>query len=71
MAMVPIIELRGGSRVWCWGEMQDTQSGNGIIAVLGGNLLPVPFLVVLQRNVFAWMHKKSDKLNSIVLRMGN
>ena len=67
MAMVPVIELRGaipygagiaGLPIW-----QAT-----LIAVLG-NLLPVPFLVVFTRDVFTWMRKKSDKLNSIVIRM--
>jgi hypothetical protein len=65
--MVPIIELRGaipygagiaGLPIW----------QAALIAVLG-NLLPVPFLVVFTRDVFALMRKKSDKLNSIVLRM--
>lgn len=67
MAMVPIIELRGaipygagiaGLPIW----------QAALIAVLG-NLLPVPFLVVFTRDVFVLMRKKSDKLNSIVLRM--
>ena len=67
MAMVPIIELRGaipygagiaGLPIW----------QAALIAVLG-NLLPVPFLVVFTRDVFTLMRKKSDKLNSIVLRM--
>ena len=67
MAMVPIIELRGaipygagiaGLPIW----------QAALIAVLG-NLLPVPFLVVFTRDVFAWMRNKSDRLNSIVLRM--
>ena len=67
MAMVPIIELRGaipygagiaGLPIW----------QAALIAVLG-NLLPVPFLVVFTRAGFAGMRKKSDKLNSIVLRM--
>ena len=67
MAMVPIIELRGaipygagiaGLPIW----------QAALIAVLG-NLLPVPFLVVFTRDVFALMRKKSDKRNSIVLRM--
>ena len=67
MAMVPIIELRGaipygagiaGLPIW----------QAALIAVLG-NLLPVPFLVVFTRDVFALMRKKSDKLNSIVLRL--
>ena len=67
MAMVPIIELRGaipygagiaGLPIW----------QAALIAVLG-NLLPVPFLVVLTRDGFAWMRKKSDKLNNIVQMM--
>lgn len=67
MAMVPVIELRGaipygaglaGLPIW----------QAALIAVLG-NLLPVPFLVVFTRDVFTWMRKKSNKLNSIVERM--
>ncbi|ASS38152.1 COG2426 family protein [Mogibacterium pumilum] len=67
MAMVPVIELRGaipygaglaGLPIW----------QAALIAVLG-NLLPVPFLVVFTRDVFTWMRKKSNKLNSMVERM--
>nr|WP_298875602.1 small multi-drug export protein [uncultured Mogibacterium sp.] len=67
MAMVPVIELRGaipygaglaGLPIW----------QAALIAVLG-NLLPVPFLVVFTRDIFALMRKKSNKLNSIVERM--
>ena len=67
MAMVPVIELRGaipygaglaGLPIW-----QAT-----LLAVLG-NLLPVPFLVIFTRDIFAWLRKKSPKLNSLVERM--
>lgn len=67
MAMVPVIELRGaipygvavaGLEIW----------QAALIAVIG-NLLPIPFLVVFTRDVFAWMRKKSERLNRIVVRM--
>ena len=67
MAMVPVIELRGaipygvavaGLEIW----------QAGLVAVIG-NLLPIPFLVVFTRDVFAWMRKKSERLDRIVVRM--
>lgn len=67
MAMVPVIELRGaipygvglaGLTIW----------QAALLAVLG-NLLPVPFLIIFTRDIFAWLRKKSPKLNSIVERM--
>ena len=67
MAMVPVIELRGaipygvavaGLEIW----------QAALIAVIG-NLLPIPFLVVFIRDVFAWMRKKSERLDRIVVRM--
>ena len=67
MAMVPVIELRGaipygvavaGLEIW----------QAALIAVIG-NLLPIPFLVVFTRDVFAWMRKKSERLDRIVVRM--
>ena len=63
MAMVPVIELRGaipygvavaGLEIW----------QAALIAVIG-NLLPIPFT----RDVFAWMRKKSERLDRIVVRM--
>ena len=67
MAMVPVIELRGaipygaglaGLPIW----------QAALLAVLG-NLLPVPFLIIFTRDIFAWLRKKYPKLNSIVERM--
>ncbi len=57
MAMVPIIESRGAIP-WCW------NLGAALIAV--GTCYQFRFSSFL-RDVFAWMRKKSDKLNSEVL----
>lgn len=66
ISMVPIIELRGaipfgvgfGLDVW-------TVS---ILAVVG-NMIPIPFIILFIRKIFAWMRSKSDRLNGLVSRL--
>ena len=66
VSMVPIIELRGAIPI---------ATGMGLspwiaipIAIIG-NLLPVPFIILFIKKIFAWMRKVSPKLNSIVDKM--
>ena len=66
VSMVPIIELRGAIPI---------ATGMGLspwiaipIAIVG-NLLPVPFIIIFIKRIFAWMRKVSPKLNSIVDKM--
>ena len=66
VSMVPIIELRGAIPI---------ATGMGLspwiaipIAIVG-NLLPVPFIILFIKKIFAWMRKVSPKLNSIVDKM--
>lgn len=66
VSMVPIIELRGAIPI---------ATGMGLspwiaipIAIIG-NLLPVPFIIIFIKRIFAWMRKISPKLNSIVDKM--
>ncbi len=68
ISMVPVIELRGAIPV---------AVANGLdwriaipVAIIG-NLIPVPFIIVFIKRIFAWMRKKSDKLNGIVTRLEN
>lgn len=66
ISMVPIIELRGaipfgvgfGLDVW-------TVS---ILAVVG-NMIPIPFIILFIRKIFAWMRSKSDRLNGLVSKL--
>ena len=65
MSMVPVIELRGaipagvaaGLPVWM----------AAIIAV-AGNILPVPFILLLLRKVFAWL-RSFPKLGALIQRL--
>lgn len=66
VSMVPIIELRGAIPI---------ATGMGLspwiaipIAIVG-NLLPVPFIIIFIKRIFAWMRKVSPKLNGIVDKM--
>lgn len=66
ISMVPIIELRGAIPV---------ATGLGLspwIAIpvaMIGNLLPIPFIILFIKKIFAWMRKVSPKLNGIVDKM--
>lgn len=66
VSMVPVIELRGAIPI---------ATGMGLspavaipVAVIG-NLIPVPFIIVFIKRIFAWMRKKSPKLNCVVDKM--
>ncbi len=66
VSMVPIIELRGAIPI---------ATGMGLspwiaipIAIIG-NLIPVPFIILFIKKIFAWMRKVSPKLNGIVDKM--
>ncbi len=67
MAMAPVVELRGsipfghnvlGLNIWL-----------AAAASIVGNLLPVPFIIIYVRRVFAFLRKKIPKLNRIVDRL--
>ncbi len=66
VSMVPVIELRGAIPI---------ATGMGIspwvaipIAVVG-NLLPIPFIILFIKKIFAWMRRVSPKLNKVVDKM--
>lgn len=66
ISMVPVIELRGAIPI---------ATGAGLspwIAIplaIFGNLLPVPFIILFIKKIFAWMRKTSPKLNAVVDKM--
>lgn len=68
VSMVPVIELRGAIPI-------ATKFGlNFYIALpvaIIGNLLPVPFIILFIRRIFAWIRQHMPKLNGIVTRLEN
>ena len=68
IAMVPVIELRGAIPV-------ATAAGvplvPAIVTAVIGNLIPVPFIILFVRKVFAWMRGRNEKLNAFVTKIEN
>ena len=66
ISMVPVIELRGAIPI-------ATAHGLDIWAAIAvsivGNLIPVPFIIVFIRRIFAWLRVRSDWLDSLVTRL--
>ena len=68
ISMVPVVELRGaipiavahGLPFW-W----------AIAVSIVGNLVPVPFIIIFIKKIFAWLRTKSRWLNDLVTRLEN
>ena len=66
VAMVPVVELRGAIP---FGVVRGLNLWTAIIASILGNLIPVPFIILFIRKLFAWMRAHMPKLDGLVLRM--
>lgn len=66
ISMVPLFELRGAIP---YGVIVGLNLKEVLILCIIGNLLPVPFLIIFTRKIFAILRKKSDSLNNFVLRL--
>ena len=62
-AMVPVIELRGAIPVGIAAGLPPAVAC--VIAILG-NLLPVPFIMLLTRRVFNWLERRAHLKGRIV-----
>ena len=66
VSMVPIIELRGALPI---------ATGLGLawyialpVAIIG-NIIPVPFIIIFIKKIFAWMSKRKGFLARVVIKM--
>ena len=66
LAMVPVLELRGAIPI---GVAHGLGHGPAIAAAILGNLVPVPFIILFIRKIFAWLRRLSPKLDRLVTRM--
>ena len=63
ISMLPVLELRGAIPVALAHGMDLWPA---ILVCVLGNLVPVPFIIVFIRQIFAWIRKKSEWLNRVV-----
>lgn len=68
IAMVPVIELRGAIPV---ATAEGVPLVPAIVTAVIGNLIPVPFIILFVRKVFAWMRGRNEKLNAFVTKIEN
>ena len=66
VAMVPVVELRGAIP---FGVVRGLNLWTAIIASMLGNLIPVPFIILFIRKMFAWRRAHMPKLDGLVIRM--
>lgn len=67
MAMVPIIELRGAIPIGTEGGVLNLWTS--LIVSIIGNIIPVPFIIIFIRKIFAFMRRISKKLDKLVTKL--
>lgn len=66
VSMIPVIELRVAIPI---GVAAGLSPWLAIPVAIIGNLIPVPFIILFIRKVFAWMRKKMPRLDGVVTRL--
>lgn len=66
IAMVPVLELRGAIPI---GTAAGVEPHVATLVAIVGNLVPVPFIILFIRRIFAWMRTKNNFFNRIVTAM--
>ena len=68
ISMVPVVELRGAIPI---AAVHDLPFWWAIPVAIIGNLVPVPFIIVFIKKIFAWLRTKSRWLESLVTKLEN
>ena len=68
VAMMPVLELRGAIPVGVANGL-DLWTAIGVSII--GNLVPVPFIIIFIRKIFAWMKRVSKKFHALVEKLEN
>lgn len=68
ISMVPVVELRGAIPI---AVAHDLPFWWAIPVAIVGNLVPVPFIIIFIKKIFAWLRTKSKWLNDLVTRLEN
>ncbi len=63
ISMVPVIELRGAIP---YATGMGLSPAVAIPVAMIGNLIPIPFIIIFIKRIFAWMRSVSYKLNKVV-----
>ena len=66
VSMLPVLELRGGIP---FGVGIGLPLPLAVLASIVGNMLPIPFLILFTRRVFAWLRRHIPALGGFISRL--
>ena len=66
VSMLPVVELRGGIP---FGVGIGLPLYLAVIASIIGNMIPVPFLILFTRRVFAWLRLHMPRLDGLITKL--
>lgn len=66
VSMIPVLELRGAIPIGV--SMGMTHLGAMAVSIVG-NMVPVPFIVLFIRRIFAWLRSKSPTWQRLITKM--
>jgi uncharacterized membrane protein len=66
VSMLPIVELRGAIPIGVGAGLGTLPA---MITAVIGNMVPVPFIIMFIRHIFAWLRVKSARLERLVSRL--
>lgn len=68
ISMLPVGELRFGLP---YGIALGLEYPLALMASLLGNMVPVPFIIVYIKRIFAWMRKHMPRMNALITKLEN
>lgn len=68
ISMLPVGELRFGLP---YGIALGLEYPLALMAALLGNMVPVPFIIVYIKRIFAWMRKHMPRMNALITKLEN
>lgn len=66
ISMIPIVELRGGIP---YAMALGLHYPTALACALLGNFLPVPFIILYIKKIFAWLRRKSGRFDGIITKL--
>lgn len=68
LSMVPVLELRGAIPI---GVGLGLSPHTAMLVSVIGNMIPVPFIILFARRVFAWLRRNFPKVNGVITALEN
>ncbi len=66
ISMLPVVELRAGLP---YGIALGLPYFTALACALLGNFIPVPFIIIYIKRVFAWLRRKSGKFDGLITKL--